>query len=44
MGLVPDMRGKNSPAALARNGVESISAFLPEVQARDHHKRQTFYN
>ena len=44
MGPVPAVRRKNALTAPARNGAESISAFLPELQAREHHQRQTFYH
>lgn len=39
VGLVPDMRSKNPPAALARNRAESISSVLSEMQERVHNKR-----
>ena len=44
VGLVPDMQSKDALAALARNGIEIISAVLPEMQVRKHYQRQAFYH
>ena len=44
MGPVPDMQSENALAAPSRNGTESLSAVLPEVQTREHHQCQAFYH
>ena len=44
MGIVPGMRSENTLAALAGNRTDSISAVLPQMQARKHHQCQTLYH
>ena len=43
MGLMPCMQGENTVAASSGNRAESISAVLPQMQAREHHQCKKLY-
>ena len=43
MGFVPAVRSQDAAADFPGDGAESVSAVLPQMQARDHYQCKTFY-
>ena len=44
MGFMPMVRMQNTLAAITENGIEVLSAVLPQVQAGMGHQREKFHH